>query len=102
MAGVLTKDTEGRLREAEIGITLPQTMENLGLPEAGGFPGGTVIKNLPDNAGDTRDTGSITGPGRSPGRGNDNPQSSILAWRIPWAEEPGGLQFRGSQTVRHD
>ena len=26
--------------------------------------------------------------------------SSILAWEIPWAEEPGGLQFMGSQTVR--
>ena len=28
--------------------------------------------------------------------------SSILAWEIPWTEEPGGLQFRGSQRVRHD
>ena len=28
--------------------------------------------------------------------------SSILAWRIPWAEEPGRLQSMGSQTVRHD
>ena len=28
--------------------------------------------------------------------------SSMLAWRIPWVEEPGGLQFMGSQTVRHD
>ena len=27
--------------------------------------------------------------------------SSVLAWRIPWIEEPGGLQFRGSQRVRH-
>ena len=27
---------------------------------------------------------------------------SILAWKISWAEEPGGLQFMGSQTVRHD
>ena len=27
--------------------------------------------------------------------------SSILAWRIPWTEEPGGLQFTGSQRVRH-
>ena len=27
--------------------------------------------------------------------------SSILAWRIPWAEEPGRLQSMGSQTVRH-
>ena len=28
--------------------------------------------------------------------------SSILAWRIPWTEEPGGLQSIGSQTVEHD
>ena len=28
--------------------------------------------------------------------------SSILAWRIPWTEEPGGLQFMGSQRVGHD
>ena len=30
------------------------------------------------------------------------PCSSILAWEIPWAEEPGGLQTMGSQRVRHD
>ena len=29
-------------------------------------------------------------------------QSSIIAWRIPWTEEPGGLQSVGSQRVRHD
>ena len=28
--------------------------------------------------------------------------SSILAWRIPWIEEPGGLQSMGSQRIRHD
>ena len=28
--------------------------------------------------------------------------SSILAWRIPWTEEPGGLQSLGSQRVRHN
>ena len=28
--------------------------------------------------------------------------SRILAWRIPWTEEPGGLQSTGSQRVRHD
>ena len=28
--------------------------------------------------------------------------SNILAWRIPWTEEPGGLQSIGSQTVGHD
>ena len=28
--------------------------------------------------------------------------SSILVWRVPWTEEPGGLQFMGSQRVGHD
>ena len=28
--------------------------------------------------------------------------SSVLAWKIPWTEEPGGLQAMGSQRVRHD
>ena len=41
-----------------------------------GFPGGSVVKNWPANAGDT---GSIPGPGRSPGEGNGNPlRSSCL------------------------
>ena len=28
--------------------------------------------------------------------------SGILAWRIPWTEQPGGLQSVGSQRIRHD
>ena len=39
----------------------------------GGFPGGAVIKNLPTNAGDTGDEGSVLGSGRFPGAGNGNP-----------------------------
>ena len=54
-----------------------------------GFPGGTVVKNLPDNAGDEREVSSVPGWGKSPGGGNGN-HSSILAWKIPWTEEPGG------------
>ena len=38
-----------------------------------GFPGGSVVKNPPVNAGDMRDKGSISGLGRSPGGGNGNP-----------------------------
>ena len=38
-----------------------------------GFPGGTVIKNLPANAGDTKDMGSIPVSARSPGVRNSNP-----------------------------
>ena len=51
-----------------------------------------VVKNPPVDAGATRDAGSIPGSGRSPGIGN----GSILAWKIPWTEEPGGLQTMGS------
>ena len=60
-----------------------------------------VVKNPPANAGDIRDMGSIPGSGRSPEEGTAT-HSSILAWRIPWTEEPGGLQPIGSQRVRHD
>ena len=38
-----------------------------------GFPGGTMVKNWPANAGNARDMGSIPGLGRSPGEGNGNP-----------------------------
>ena len=50
-----------------------------------------VVKKPPANAGDIRDVGSIPGSGRSSGGGNAT-HSSILGWRIPWTEEPGGLQ----------
>ena len=65
------------------------------------FPGGAVVKNLLATAGDTRDERSIPMSERSPRGGNGNP-SSILAWKIPWIEEPGGLQSMGSQRVGHD
>ena len=60
-----------------------------------------VVKNLPADAGDIRDTGSVPGLGRCSGEGKGNPYS-ILAWRISWTEEPGGLQSMGSQRVGHD
>ena len=49
-----------------------------------------VVKNPPPNAGDMIDSGSIPGLGRSPGVGQAT-YSSILAWRIPWTEEPGAV-----------
>ena len=66
-----------------------------------GFPGGSVVKNPPANAGDAEDVGSIPGKGRSPREGMAT-HSSILAWKIPWTEELGGLQSMGSQRVQHD
>ena len=57
-----------------------------------GFLGGSVVKNLPTNAGNS---GSIPGSGRSPGGRNGNPfQYSCLG--NPRQEEPGGLQSIGS------
>ena len=49
------------------------------------------VNNPFANAGDVTDVGSIPGLGRSPGGGHGNPLQYILAWRIPWTEEPGGL-----------
>ena len=50
-----------------------------------------VVKNLPANAGDVRDGCLIPGLGRSLEE-EMTTHSSILAWRIPWTEEPGKLQ----------
>ena len=52
-----------------------------------------MIKNLPANAVDTRDAGLIPGLGGSPGVGNAT-HSSVLAWKIPWAEKPGEQQSK--------
>ena len=59
-----------------------------------------VVKNPPVNAGDVRDMGSILGR-EYPLEEGIVTQSSILAWRIPWTEECGGLQSIVSQRVRH-
>ena len=66
-----------------------------------GFPSGIVVKNCPANAGNPRDTGSIPGSGRSPGEEMAT-HSTIVAWKIPWTEEPGRLQYMGLQRVGHD
>ena len=60
-----------------------------------------VVKKPPVSTGDMGDMRSIPGSGRSPGEGRTT-HSSILAWRIPWTEEPDGLQSIGSQRVGHD
>ena len=60
-----------------------------------------MVKNLPTNAGDTGDMGSILGQG-DPLEEGIATQSSILAWRIPWTKEPGGLTSIGSQRVGHN
>ena len=65
-----------------------------------GFPDGSAGKESVCNAGDTGDSGLIPGWGRSPGGGNGNPPQ--YSGRIPWTEEPGGLQSVGLQRVGHD
>ena len=63
-----------------------------------GFPGGSDGKASACNAGD---------PGSAPGwedllEEGQATHSSILAWKIPWTEEPGGLWSLGLQRVRHN
>ena len=61
-------------------------------------PGGSEVKA---SAHDEGDPGSILGS-EDPLEKEMATHSSILAWRIPWTEEPGRLQSMGSQRVRHD
>ena len=72
--------------------------QNLGLPHQ--VKASLVAQTVKESVCNTGDLGSIPGSGRSPGKGMAT-HSSILAWRIPWIEEPGGLQSTGSQRVRH-
>ena len=60
-----------------------------------------MVKNSPVNSGNLRDADSIPGLG-DPLEEHMATHSSILAWRIPWTEDPGGLQSIGSQRVGHD
>ena len=68
------------------------------LPLYLGFPGGSDSKVSACNAGDmvwSMDQEDLLEKEMAT-------HSSILAWRIPWTEEPGKLQYMGSQRVRHD
>ena len=59
-----------------------------------------MVKTLPADAGDAGDVGSLRQ--EDPLEEEMAPHSNILAWRIPWEEEPGGLQSIGSQRVRNN
>ena len=64
-----------------------------------GFSGGSVVKNLPANAGDAE----ILSLGwEDPLKKEMATHSSILAWEIPWTEEAGRLQSTESQRIRYD
>ena len=60
-----------------------------------------VVKNLPANAGDIREAGSVPGSGRCP-EGGMATHPSILAWRIPWTEGLDEVQSIESQRVRQN
>ena len=64
-----------------------------------GYPGGSDGK---ESAYSDGNPSSIPGLGKSPGEGEMATHSSILAWRIPWTEEPGQLQSTGLQRFRHN
>ena len=67
--------------------------------EDGGFPGGSKVKNLPAVEETWVQSLGWEDPLQEEGMAT---QSSILAWRVPWTEEPGGLQSMGSQGVGHN
>ena len=60
-----------------------------------------MVRNLPASAGDTGDMSMILGR-EDPLKEEMTTYSSILAWRIPWTEEPGGLQSQGLKRVTDD
>ena len=71
----------------EFGDTFPQVSQG--------------VKNPPADAGDTEDSSSTLG-WEDLLEKEMATHFSILAWKIPWTEESGGLQFMGLQRVRHN
>ena len=77
---------------------MPWRRDRLPTPVFLGFPGGSDCKEITCNEGDL-----VLSQGQEdPLEEGMAAHSSVLAWRIPWTEEPGGLQSMGSQRVRHD
>ena len=66
-----------------------------------GFPGGSVVKNLPGMQ-KMQERWVWTLDREGPLEEGMATHSSILAWRIAWTEKPGGLQSTGFQRVGHD
>ena len=91
-------DSETALQE----ITTSELHVGMGkLPssnEENSLPGGSVVKNLP-----AKQEMQVQSLGWEDALEKEMAtHSSILAWRIPWTEECGGLESMGSQRVRHD
>ena len=66
------------------------------------FPGGSVAKKPPADAGDAGDTGSVPGSGRSPGGEGVATHPRILAWKSHGQRSLAGYRPWGDKRVRHD
>ena len=98
--------TAQRPRDSQPSYKMTQSTSTLLPPNDGcslrnkmSFPGDSDGEKSACSA---RNPGSIPGSGRSPGGENGKTHSSILAWRIPWTEEPGRLQSMGLQRIGRD
>ena len=81
-----------KFRFGQIGCEVPSRL---------GFSSGSAVKNPPARQ-ETQKMRVQSLDGEDPLEKEMATYSSILAWEIPWTEESGGLQSRGSQRVRHD
>ena len=93
----LVEEAQGEVRETPNFLSLEIARAYLSMA----FPGGSVVKNPPANAGDAGNAGSIPRSRRSP-EGEMATHSSILALKTPWTEEPDRLQPIGLQRAGHD
>ena len=84
--------------EEELGTHMSSQLSSfLGYNCEGSFPGGSAVKNLPA----MQETWVPSLGWEDPLGKEMGTHSSILAWKIPWTEKPGGLQSMGSQRVGH-
>ena len=101
---------EKKERERTLGLSLLSLLIKFKRPQVGipqrlwweeGFPSGSAVKNLPAMQ-EPHKTGVQSMGWEDPLKEGMATHSSILAWRIPRTEEPGGLQSMGPQRVGHD
>ena len=79
-------------------IQLKRFSSSSSIKQLWNFPGGSALKNLPT----LQETQVRILDQEDPLEEGMATRSSLLAWRIPWTEEPGGLQSIGLQRIRHD
>ena len=86
---------------AELQATGNKAPQNFPQSRNRSFPGGSVVTNLPAML-EKREVQVRSLGQEDPPDGDMATHSGILARRLPWMKEPGGLQSMGSQRVRHD